>query len=405
MLLPPINTFLSPANYNNRKTNQLEYRSSNNRYQSQEPFERAKQLGGPPPIETLFRGNYDKSNQYYDKGNNDIVDQYKQSLDLMRNLGQNKYMKYNQNGYQSLLTRNHEQFAQEIPNLYSTMDSLPDNQRVEKIKKLKKKYKKLKKDMITFAKNTPDPSSSSQNNDSMIHKMNMQRSISSLQNENALLKNHMIKQDQNVQQPLVIKSTYANQGSSNLSNYDQPRVFITNNSQYDNNENSFINKSSQWEQHYKDKYKSKTMKHKMQSLKNLVQLKDTQLENRMAYDSVHKLSPLAPFTQPGIHPHGDSLTMSYPYLNSLGSPFSSLAVAQSPYSLHSPINHPHLGPHYNSPYYRQRNPSFDYLQAQNKILLNSFDDFNDDIAEPEKYLTDKVPRQSIKSLFAKSKRY
>ena len=49
----------------------------------------------------------------------------------------------------------------------------------------------------------------------------------------------------------------------------------------------------------------------------------------------------------------------------------------------------------------QRNPSYDYLQVQNKILLDSFDDFYDEIAIPEK-ITESIPHKTYKSLFAKN---
>ncbi|CDW82345.1 UNKNOWN [Stylonychia lemnae] len=308
-LLPPIVFKFDIQSSIQSQTINKPYFSQNRRYASLEPMERAKRLGGPPPVELLYNGNY-------------VPPDGVSRVDLRQ--------------------------SEPVFNQYLSYD-MQEEAKKAKMKKFNKKLKKIKRDLVVFQKQSPEPDhQTSQDFESdFVRKMNMHRSISQLQNENALLRDQL----------------------RSSMHRDPPEAA-------DKDQNK-------WKKYYKDRYQANTVKQKMHGLHQMIENKDIQLNNRIAYENVHKLSPLAPFTLP-----------SNPY-NPLNPIYGMSPLGGS---FNGAISYNTLG-YNNNPYYMQRNPTYDYLQVQNKLLLDSFDDFYDEMAVPEK-ITDSVPNKTYKSLFA-----
>lgn len=78
--------------------------------------------------------------------------------------------------------------------------------------------------------------------------------------------------------------------------------------------------------------------------------------------------------------------------------------------MYPPPHHPYHYPYspynpsayypYVTPYSFQWNPTYDYLNTQNKLFLETYNDFDNQTAEDSK-LMDPVPKKVYKSLFEK----
>lgn len=105
---------------------------------------------------------------------------------------------------------------------------------------------------------------------------------------------------------------------------------------------------SYWRDYYKDKYKSQNISNQISDVNNMLEMKDTLIRNQMISATNSAINPLSSFQGP---------------VNYMAAAFGG-----------SPLMHPWMGggggvglP--NSPYYFHRNPTYDYLNTQNKLFL------------------------------------
>ena len=119
---------------------------------------------------------------------------------------------------------------------------------------------------------------------------------------------------------------------------------------------------TRWKEAFRDKYRQQKARQKLQSLKQVISKKDKVIGNQASIIS-------QPFAYPAYNPYYGS--MINPYFN-IGGSFSPISL--------------------------QRNPAYDYMTLQNKLMLSSFDDFDEETRDVPDYTFEKHPRLMYKSM-------
>ncbi|CDW76207.1 UNKNOWN [Stylonychia lemnae] len=159
-----------------------------------------------------------------------------------------------------------------------------------------------------------------------------------------------------------------------------------------------------WRDHYKDKYKQMQMNNQMTSLKNLQEQREFLMQNKLAATSAATNGVLSPYAGygalGGLGPIG-----AVGALGALGSPLGAyspyLGTGVNPYlaGIHNLSMYtgtlpgaPGPVPYYppwgvnpyslHQPYYMKRNPTYDYLNTQEKLFNDTFDEIADRNTNP-----------------------
>ena len=120
----------------------------------------------------------------------------------------------------------------------------------------------------------------------------------------------------------------------------------------------------------------------------MIEMKDNIIKSQVFASNAATLSPqrLPPPYNPLYHPYNSPTAYSGYY----GSPGYYPYDYQTPYAGAPAYNYPFspapVAPGLALPNFLSRNPSYDYLNAQNKTFLMSYDEYEDDIRDNKQFM-------------------